>query len=136
MAWLSIAAGIIVGMLSWNLYRRFATDRIAEFNTRRRATSQFVGRGELVDGNRHLDVALALTPSSFIYENGDMQASLDLDRVEAIEYDTELVTGVAVAGGKVLRLRCHINTFEFVLRNDVVERWSTLLPPRSAAVAV
>lgn len=133
MAWLSIAAGIIVGALSWNLYRRFATDRIAVFNTRRRASSQLVGRGELVDGNRHLDVALALTPSSFIYENGDMEASLDLERVEAIEYDTELATGLAIEGGKVLRLRCHSNTFEFVLRNDIVERWSTMLPPRSTA---
>ncbi len=131
-AWLSIAAVVAVALLGWNLYRRFGSDRIAEFNERRRTTSRLVSRGEFVDGNRHLAVALAVTHSTFFYENSDMQASLDLQWVREIEYDTELATGLAVDGGKVLRLRSDSQTFEFVLPNDVVARWHMMLPPRRA----
>ena len=127
---LSIAAVVAVAFLGWSLYRRFGSDRIAELNERRRPTSRIVSRGEFVDGNRHLAVALALTPSTFFYENSDMQASLDLQWVREIEYDTELATGLAVEGGRVLRLRCDSQTFEFVIPNDVVARWHMMLPPR------
>jgi hypothetical protein len=130
-AWISIVSVIVAGFLGWNLYRRFGTDRIEAFNEKRRATSRLVSRGEFVDGNRHLDVALALTDSTFFYENSDMQASLDLDWVREIEYDTELATGTAPLNGTVLRLRSNSQTFEFVLSNDVVTRWQTMLPPRT-----
>jgi hypothetical protein len=128
-----IAAGVAVAVLGWNLYRRLGSDRIAKFIERRRTMSRMASRGEFVDGNRHLAVALAVTDSTFFYENTDMQASLDLQWVREIEYDTELATGLAVAGGKVLRLRCYSQTFEFVLPNDVVARWHMMLPPRRVA---
>ena len=130
LAWLSIASVVAVALLGWNLYRRFGTDRIAELTERRRGTSRMVSRGEYVDGNRHLAVALAVTQSAFFYENSDMQGSLDLQWVREIEYDTRLATGAAIAEGKVLRLRCYSQTFEFVLPNDVVPRWHLMLPPR------
>jgi hypothetical protein len=63
-----------------------------------------------------------------------MQASLDLQWVREIEYDTRLATGMAVEGGKVLRLRCFSQVFEFVLPNDVVARWHMMLPPRGVTV--
>jgi hypothetical protein len=129
---LSLAGGVAVAVLGWNLYRRFGTDRIAVFNDRRRGTSRMVGGGEFVDGNRHLDVALAVTQSTFFYENADMQASLELQWLREIEYDTELATGSAVPGGKVLRLRSDSQTFEFVVPNDTVARWHMMLPPRRA----
>ena len=129
-AWISIAAVAVLGVLSWILYRRFAADRIAAFNDKRRPTARIVSRGELVDGNRRIDVALALTGSTFFYENADMQASLDLQWVGEIEYDTSLATGQAVTGGKVLRLRCYSKSFEFILPNDDVARWHMMLPPR------
>jgi hypothetical protein len=132
MIWLSIAAVAVVAFLSWNLYRRFGSDRIAAFNEKRRASSRIVGRGELVDGNRHLEVALALTSSTFFYENSDMQASIDLQWLREIEYDNELATGTSIEGGKVLRLRSHSQTFEFILPNDTVARWHMMLPPRRA----
>ena len=72
--WLSIAASVVVVFLSWNLYRRFGADRIAAFIEKRRATSRMVSQGEFVDGNRHLEVALSVTQSTFFYENADMQA--------------------------------------------------------------
>src|SRR5437773_7047996 len=132
LSWISILAVVVVAFLGWNLFRRFGADRIAEFNDRRRGSSQLVSRGEFIDGNRHLDVALAVTQSTFFYENSDMQASLDLQWVREIEYDTELGTGSVVAGGKVLRLRSDSQTFEFVVPNDTVARWHLMLPPRRA----
>ena len=130
---LTIAAVIAVALLGWNLYRRFGADRIAAFNEKRRATSRMVSRGEFVDANRHQAVALALTQETFFYENGDMEGSIDLQWVREIEYDTELATGLAIASGKVLRLRTHSQTFEFILPNDVVARWHMMLPPRRNA---
>jgi hypothetical protein len=133
MGLLTVAAVVVVAFLGWNLYRRFGVDRIAALNERRRVSSRMVSPGEFVDGNRHLAVALAVTQSTFFYENSDMQASLDLQWVREIEYDTELATGSSVAGGKVLRMRSGSQTFEFVLPNDVVARWHMMLPPRRAA---
>lgn len=134
-AWLSIVAVGVLAFLGWNLYRRFGSDRIAALCEKRRPASRIVSRGEFVDGNRHLEVALALTGSAFFYENGEMQASIELQWVTEIEYDTQLSTGAAPAAGKVLRLRCYSQTFEFVLPNDSVSRWHMMLPPRRAKTA-
>ena len=131
-----LVSGVAVAFLGWSLYRRFRADRIAEFNERRRGSSRMVGRGEFVDGSRYLQVALAVSQSTFFYENADMQASLDLQWVREVEYDTELATGGAVSGGKVLRLRSDSQTFEFVLPNDTVARWHTVLPARGAMAAL
>ena len=135
MALLSIAAGVVVALLAWNLIRRFGSDRIGALMEKRRATSRFVCRGELVDGNRHLDVALAVTQSTLFYENANLQASIDLQWVREIEYDTELATGTVPPVGKVLRLRSNSQTFEFVLPSDVMPRWHLMLPPRRAGKA-
>jgi hypothetical protein len=131
-SWITLVAIVVLGFLAWNLFSRFGADRIAALGEKRRAGSRMVGRGEFVDGNQHLDVSLALTPSTFFYENADMEASLDLQWVREIEYDNELATGQAVeqGKGKVLRLRCNSRTYEFVLPQDSVERWLSMLPPR------
>jgi len=134
MVLLSIAAVVVVAFLGWNLYRRFGSDKIAELNSQRRGSSRLVSRGEYVDGNRHLAVALSVTHETFFYENADMQASLDLQWVREIEYDTELATGTAPPAGKVLRMRSDSQTFEFVLPEDVVARWHMMLPPRRVIV--
>jgi len=135
MTYLSIAGFLAVAILGWTLYRRLGTDRIAKLNDKRRPTSRMVSPGEFVDGARHLPVALAVIQSMFYYENSDMQASLDLQWVREIEYDTQLATGLAVDGGKVLRLRCFSQVFEFVIANDVVARWHMMMPPRRAIEA-
>ncbi|HEX2060153.1 MAG TPA: hypothetical protein VHK90_05395 [Thermoanaerobaculia bacterium] len=127
---LSVIAFGVVAYLCWNLYRRFGADRIAAIMETRRPSSRMVSRGEFVHGSRHMNVAVALTRSTFFYENDDMQASLELQWVSEIEYDTHLSTGSAVTGGKVLRLRCYSQMFEFVLPDDVLVRWHTMLPPR------
>ncbi|HEY0590605.1 MAG TPA: hypothetical protein VGF40_02465, partial [Thermoanaerobaculia bacterium] len=83
-----------------------------------------------VDGNRRMDVALAVSDSTFFYENNDIEASLPLDLVREIEYDSELATGSSVAKGKVLRLRSGSQAFEFVLPESSVSQWQTTLPAR------
>ncbi|HEX6160600.1 MAG TPA: hypothetical protein VF111_10570 [Thermoanaerobaculia bacterium] len=128
--WISIAAVVVVLFLGWNLYRRFGADRIAALSEKRRATSRIVSRGELFDGNRRIEVALALTGDTFYYENAEMEGSLDLRWVREIEYDTTLATGAPIQGRKVLRLRSHSQTFEFLLPDDMIERWHLMLPSR------
>jgi hypothetical protein len=130
--WVSMIAVVVVVFLGWNLYHRFGADRITAFSDKRRPTSRVVSRGELVDGSRHMEVALALTQSTFFYENADLQASLDLQWISEVEYDTHLSTGAAAANGKVLRLRCYSQVFEFVVPDDSVARWHMMLPPRRA----
>jgi len=133
--WITVAVVAVAALLAWNLSQRLRADRINAFSERRRAGSRLVSRGELVDGNRHLTVALALTDSTFFYENPEMEASIDLEWVREIEYDNELATGGVVAAGEVLRLRSDSQTFEFVLPNDAAARWHSVLPPRRRAVA-
>lgn len=127
---LSIAAMVVVAVLGWVLHRHLDASRMKGLMDKRRSTSRLVGGAEFVDGSRHLAVALALTDTDFFYENDDVQASLDLRWVSEIEYDTHLATGHAVEGGKVLRIRCFSQVFEFVVPNEDLVGWHMMLPPR------
>src|SRR5512140_2592578 len=111
---LYVVAVVAVAILAFSLYRKLTRDHIDEINKGRRGSARIVGRGEYVDGNRHLEVALALSDTTFFYENPDMQASLDLEWIREVEYDDELSTGAAVENGSVLRLRTDSQSFEFV----------------------
>ena len=130
-----IVAAAVVVFLVRTLYLRLRSDSVAALVDRRRPTSQLVSRGEFVDGNRHLDVALAVTPSTLFYENGDMQASLDLQWIREVEYTTELATGARIESGQVMRLRSDRQTFEFVIPQDAVAGWRSAVPPRGRAEA-
>lgn len=122
------AVAVVLVLLARNLYKRLASDSIGAFTDRRRATSLLVGRGELVDGNRHLDVALSLTDSMLIYENPDFEGSLDRTTIHEIEYENELATGQPVYDGKVMRLRCFSKTFEFVIPANEMRQWESVMP--------
>lgn len=128
-AWWLLALVIAVGLLLRSLGKRMAADRIGVFSEKRRGTSLIVSRGELVDGNRHLEVALALTDSVFIYENADLEGCLERSMIHEVEYEDELSTGQPVRGGKVLRLRCFSTTFEFVIPGGDARQWQAVLPP-------
>ncbi len=125
--WFLIPAVAVV-FLAVSLFRQFATDRFDAFTERLRGSSRLVSRAELVDGNRHINVALALTDSSVIYESANGQSSVDRQWIQEVEYESELSTGQMVSGGKVLRLRCFSNTFEFVLRSAAAREWEQVLP--------
>jgi hypothetical protein len=127
--WLLIPALIGVALLVWRLFAMLKGDVLQRLNESRRSTSRLVSRGELVDGSRHVDVAMALSDSALYYENADMQASLDLKWIEEIDYDNELATGQAVSRGKVMRLRCFSTVFEFILPEASVQQWELHLPP-------
>ena len=122
LTWFLVIAGLAaLGFLGMGLSQKLGAGRIQSLNEKRRATSRIVSRGEYVDGNRHIEVALALTQSTLLYENGVVQGALDLRWVREIEYDSALATGVEVDGRKVLRLRTDSQSFEFVLPKGFVD---------------
>ena len=124
----TVAVVAVVVFLVWILSKRFAADRIQRLNDKRRNSCRLVSRGEFVDGSRHIPVALALNDKTLFYENSDMQASLDLKWIEEVEYDNELSTGQTVPDGKVLRIRCLSQEFEFVLPAESNQQWQAVLP--------
>jgi hypothetical protein len=102
-------------------------DLVEEYVKRRSADSRVCSRADFVEGMERIPVALALTHDTIYYESPDLQASLELQRIEEVEYDDETATGQSV-DGKTLRLRSHGHTFEFVLDTDTARLWQTALP--------
>ncbi len=131
-----IIAAAVAAYFVWKFLLHQRSASLVALVDRRRRTSQFASRGEYVDGNRHLAVALAVTPSTLFYENSDMQASLDLEWIREVEYVTELATGARIDSGKVMRLRSDRQTFEFVIPEDSVARWRAVVPARGRAGAM
>jgi len=135
MSWLqiveliTIVGALVVGVLIWLFVRQRKLDQVQELLDKRKASSKTVSRADLVEGNERIPVALALTDSTIHYENQDLQAFLELKRIEEVEYANELSIGTEVEEGRVLRLRSHGQTFEFILDKSAAAQWSTLLPP-------
>jgi hypothetical protein len=94
-----------------------------------------VSSAEFIDGVRHVPVSLALNHRALYYENADMQASLDLEWIQEVEYDDELVTGQSIRRGKVLRLRCYSQVFEFIVPAGALQKWQAVLPARDGVVS-
>ena len=118
---------VVVGLLWW--YRRSREDdRFGEVISRRRLTATISSRAHLIDGANHIPVALTLEQQQISYQNEDLDASLDLDRVDEVEYSSDLVTG-GISDGAVLRLRSHGRAIEFILDVATAEQWSRFLPP-------
>lgn len=135
MSWLQIVELITVvgalalGVLIWLFVRQRKLDQLQELIEKHRPTAKVVGRAEFVEGIQRFPVVLALTDSSIHYENPDLQAYLELNRIEEVEYDNELSHGKEVEDGRVLRLRSHGHTFEFILDKSSAEKWTAMLPP-------
>ena len=129
-ALLSIGGVVVVAMLGWNLRKRFVADGIQRFMDGRRASSRLVSSADFIDGARHIPISLALNKVALYYETSDMQTSLDLDWIQEVDYENEVVTGQDVGLGKVLRLRCFSQVFEFVLGADAARQWQAVLPAR------
>lgn len=125
---LAVAAVVALGLLALKLYQ--GGGRITALTEKRRLTSRIVSRAEFADGNRRMEVVLALTHTTLFYENRGMQGALDLQWVREVEYDDALATGTEVSGREVLRLRTDSQAFEFVLPKDEAARWHLMLPPR------
>ena len=111
--------------------RKQRQDKLSGMLEKRRGNSKLVTRAHYVEGLETMPVALALTADTFYYENPDLEASFDLNRIDEVEYGDELATGRTVeAHSHVMRLRSHGTMFEFVLNNEDSEKWKVALPPR------
>jgi hypothetical protein len=121
---------VLAGLVVFFLQTR-RKDQISAMLEKRRASSKLVSKAEYASGMARMPVALALSGETVFYENPDMEASLDLARIEEVEYDDELTTGHQVpAGSRVLRLRSHGTAFDFVLTSADASRWQQVLPSR------
>lgn len=106
-------------------------DLLGAIMEKRRSTSKIVSRADYVEGASTIPVAIALTSDAFYYENPDLEASFELARIEEIEYADDLMTGKNhSADCRVLRLRSHGATFEFLIGKAETPKWESLLPAR------
>jgi hypothetical protein len=122
---------IVLAALLWFFFRTRRNDRLGEMVEKRRSGSKLVARADYVEGLERMPVAIALTSDTFFYENADLQASFELARIDEVEYDNELATGRNVdADSRVLRLRSHGATFEFIMPTAEASKWQGTLTPR------
>ena len=128
---LTLVGVVAVAVLTWFLIRMLRQDQLATIMNKRKSVARLVSRAEYVEGLERMPVALALTNDAFYYENPDLEASFELPRIDEIEYDNELATGKHLSEGeRVLRLRSHGTTFEFLLPQAEAPKWQMALPPR------
>lgn len=129
---LTVAGVAALVVLIWFYLRNRRQDMLADITMRRKQTSKLVTRAQYVEGLENIPVVLSLTDDTFYYENPDLNAMFELNRIDEVEYDDEISTGHAVPPGcHALRLRCHNATFEFLLSDADVPQWTAALPPRT-----
>ena len=131
MADVAILAGIaVLAVLVVIFFRVRQKDLIGAMMQKRQSGSKLVSRADYVEGMENIPVALSLTADTLYYENPDLEASFELTRIDEIDYDDELATGRNVPDNqKVLRLRSHGTTFEFLLDKPEAQKWMAVLPP-------
>jgi hypothetical protein len=127
--YLLITLGVAaIAALAWWYRRSRLNDTFEVILSRHRPTAKVSSRADLVDGRNHIPVALTLEKERIYYENPDLDAMLDIDQIDEVEYGSDLLTG-GIATGAVLRLRAHGRAIEFILDMATARRWSELLPP-------
>lgn len=124
-----IVVVILLAVIIWFVNQQRAKGRIDEMVKKRAPDAIIAHRALYMEGRERLPVALALTGSTIFYENADLEASLDLNRIDEVEYDEETTTGLSQEGCKILRLRSHGHVFEFVVTNAEAKEWMEHLPP-------
>ncbi len=126
---LTVVGVVLAAALAWLFFQMRTKDHIEEIMAKRRPLSRIVSRADFVEGSERIPVAVSLTADSVCYQNPDLDACLELQHIEEIEYYDETATGQSVHG-KVLRLRSHGHTFEFVLDAPTVRQWEAVLAPK------
>jgi hypothetical protein len=122
---------VVLAALIWLFLKTRSKELIEEMMVKRRASSRLVSRAAFLEGMEKINVALSLAADRICYENPDIDAYLELRHIEEIEYDDETATGHPIEG-RVLRLRSHGHTFEFLLDIPTAKQWESMLPPRRA----
>jgi hypothetical protein len=120
---------VALAALVWLFLRTWTNDQLDEIVKKHRPTAKVTTKADFVEGMNHIPVALSLEGNDVLYENSDLQAKLEIARIDEVEYVNELSTGSAVDAGKVLRLRSHGHAFEFILDSKSAESWTAALPP-------
>jgi hypothetical protein len=111
-------------------------DLLGALIEKRRAASRLVSRAEYMEGAESMPVALSLGTDTLYYENPDFEASFELAVIDEVEYDDELTTGKNVEPNqRVLRLRSHNRSFEFLLDKAEQSKWANALPPKTLGAA-
>src|ERR1051325_3439033 len=136
MPWLGTitAVGIVVLIvLVWLFLRARRQDLLAEIVAKRKPTCSLISRASYTGGMEAIPVVLSLSADTLYYENPEMNAFFELNRIDEIEYDAGLGTGPSVSEGcRVLRLRSHGAAFEFILSDADAKQWMSALPPPRA----
>jgi hypothetical protein len=126
---ITIVGLVVLAVLIWVYMRLRSKDRVEEILARHRGAARVCSRACLLEGMEEIPVALALTADAIVYENADLQASIELPQIEEVEYDDETSTGHTVPG-KVMRLRAHNHVFEFTFDLATAKQWEAALPAR------
>lgn len=126
---LTVVGIVLLVALIWVLVRMRMRDQLDELMAKRRGSCRIVSRADFLEGMEKIPVSLALDDDTLHYENANLQATLELQHVDEVEYDDETATGHSVVG-KALRLRAHGHAFEFVLDQATARQWEQLLPAR------
>jgi hypothetical protein len=130
---ITVVLVVVLAALIVFFIRTRRQDQISAMLEKRRAQSRVASKAEYANGIERMPVALTLSDKAIFYENPDLEASLDIDRIDEIEYDDELTTGKNVeTGSRVIRVRSHGTPFEFIVSAADATRWQQALPPRQA----
>jgi hypothetical protein len=129
---LTVLGVIVLAVLIVVFLKQRQKDMIGAFVEKRRGSSKLVSRADYVEGAELIPVAVALTNDTLYYENADLEASFELNRIDEIEYSDELMTGKNHRDdARVLRLRSHGQAFEFLMDKAEAGKWQAVLPPRT-----
>jgi len=139
-ATLTVVGVVVVAVLIFLFLRARQSDLLGEI-MKKRAGAKLICKAEYVEGREMIPVVMALTDDTIYYENPDLQASFELARIDEVEYADDLMTGKNIpAGARVLRLRSHGATFEYVMTAPEAAKWQAALKqhlidePNAAAV--
>jgi len=132
-ATLTLVGIIVLAVLVVVFLKVRQKDLIGAIAAKRQQGSKIVSRAQYVEGMEKIPVALSLAADALYYENPDLEASFELNRIDEIEYSDELATGrMHDEDTTVLRLRSHGQAFEFLLERPDAKKWMELLPPRTS----
>ena len=136
LATLTVVGVVVLAVLVVVFLKLRQKDIIGALLEKRRGSAKLVSRAEYVEGAEKITVAMALTNDALYYENADMEASFDLNRLDEIEYADDLATGSRHGEDtRVLRLRSHGAMFEFLMDKAEAKKWEASLPPRTLGSA-
>ena len=126
---ITVAGLIVIVILVVILVRKLGEDKIEALLNKRHAEAKVASPALFVEGPSKVPVALTLTKNMLYYENTDLQANLDLSRIDEVEYDDDVSSAQTSGHGRVLRLRSHGQMFEFILNKQSADQFEEHLPP-------